>query len=74
MLICNHPDLDYKKACFDAYNRWLQSYVAHDPQRLIGLGQTCIRTIEEGIQDPRTHQGDGLSRRHDAGQSGREGL
>ncbi len=29
MLLCNHPDLDYKKACFDAYNRWLQTvYVA----------------------------------------------
>lgn len=51
MLICNHPDADYKKACFDAYNRWLQGYVSHDPQRLIGLGQTCIRTIEEGIAD-----------------------
>ncbi|HBZ72658.1 MAG TPA: amidohydrolase, partial [Deltaproteobacteria bacterium] len=20
MVLCNHPDLDYKKACFDAYN------------------------------------------------------
>ena len=51
MLLCNHPDLDYKKACFDAYNRWLQGYVEHDPKRLIGLGQTCIRTIKEGIED-----------------------
>ena len=25
MLLCNHPDFDYKKACFDAYNRWLQN-------------------------------------------------
>ncbi len=30
MLLCNHPDLDYKKACFDAYNRWLPTYV-HAP-------------------------------------------
>jgi len=51
MLICNHPDFDYKKACFDAYNRWLQGYVAHDPKRLIGLGQTALRTIKEGIED-----------------------
>ena len=51
MLICNHPDFDYKKACFDAYNRWLQQYCSHDPKRLIGLGQTAIRTVEEGIAD-----------------------
>ena len=51
MLICNHPDFDYKKACFDAYNRWLQSYVAHDPKRLVGLGQTALRTVKEGIAD-----------------------
>jgi hypothetical protein len=24
MMLCNHPDFAYKKACFDAYNRWLQ--------------------------------------------------
>jgi len=51
MLLCNHPDSNYKKACFDAYNRWLQTYVSHDPERLIGMGQTCIRTIKEGIED-----------------------
>ena len=26
MLICNHPDIDYKKACFDAYNLWIAEY------------------------------------------------
>ncbi len=31
MLICNHPDFDFKKACFDAYNRWLQGYCARAP-------------------------------------------
>ena len=51
MLICNHPDFDYKKACFDAYNRWLQVYCAHAPDRLIGCGQTAMRTIKEGIDD-----------------------
>jgi uncharacterized protein len=51
MLICNHSDFDYKKACFDAYNRWLQEYCSHDPKRLIGLGQTAIRSIKEGIAD-----------------------
>src|SRR5216683_6986568 len=51
MLICNHPDFDYKKACFDAYNRWLQAYCAHAPDRLIGCGQTAMRSIREGIED-----------------------
>jgi uncharacterized protein len=51
MILCNHPDQDYKKACFDAYNRWLQQYTAHAPDRLIGIGQTGIRTIKEGIAD-----------------------
>ena len=31
MMICNHPDFDYKKACFDAYNRWLQEYCSLTP-------------------------------------------
>ena len=51
MLLCNHPDFDYKKACFDAYNRWLAEYCAAHPDRLIGLGQTAMRTLEEGIDD-----------------------
>jgi len=51
MLLCNHPDLDYKKACFDAYNRWMASYCEPFPDRLLGLGQTAMRTPEEGIAD-----------------------
>lgn len=53
MLLCNHPDLAYKRACFEAYNRWLQGYVSEDPQRLIGVGQTAMRTVPEGIEDIR---------------------
>ncbi|MCU1393570.1 MAG: amidohydrolase [Ilumatobacteraceae bacterium] len=51
MIICNHPDTDYKKACFDAYNRWLAEFTAAAPERLIGLGQTALRSVEEGIAD-----------------------
>ncbi len=51
MLLCNHPDADYKKACFDAYNQWIAEYQSHDPQRLVGIGQTALRTIDEGIRD-----------------------
>jgi predicted TIM-barrel fold metal-dependent hydrolase len=53
MVICNHKDLDYKQACFEAYNRWLGEYISHAPDRLIGIGQTAMRTVEDGIRDLR---------------------
>src|ERR1700730_5024371 len=51
MILCNHPDPDYKKACFDAYNLWIADYCSPHPDRLIGLGQTAMRSPEEGIKD-----------------------
>jgi predicted TIM-barrel fold metal-dependent hydrolase len=51
MMICNHPDFDYKKACFDAYNLWIAEYCDAHPDRLIGVGQTALRSVEEGIRD-----------------------
>jgi uncharacterized protein len=51
MQLCNHDDGDYKKACFDAYNQWIASYCAVDPKRLLGAGQTALRSPEEGIAD-----------------------
>ena len=27
MPLCNHDDLDFKKACMDAYNLWIAEYV-----------------------------------------------
>jgi predicted TIM-barrel fold metal-dependent hydrolase len=51
MAICNHHDFDFKKACFDAYNRWIAAYCAAHPERLIGCGQTAMRSPEEGIAD-----------------------
>jgi predicted TIM-barrel fold metal-dependent hydrolase len=51
MVLCNHRDADYKKACFDAYNRWLAGFCGAHPDRLIGLGQTAMRSPEEGILD-----------------------
>ena len=32
MLLCNHPDVDYKKACFDAYNLWISEFQSHAPE------------------------------------------
>jgi predicted TIM-barrel fold metal-dependent hydrolase len=51
MVICNHKDFDYKKACFDAYNRWIAEYCSSNPARLLGCGQTAMRSPQEGIED-----------------------
>jgi uncharacterized protein len=51
MMLCNHPDFDYKKACFEAYNRWLQEYCSEAPKRLYGLAQVSMRTPEDGVAE-----------------------
>ena len=51
MVLCLHRDIDFKAACFAAYNRWLASFCERDPARLIGVGQAAVRTIEEGIRE-----------------------
>ena len=51
MVLCNHEDLAYKRTYMQAYNRWIAEYCASDPRRLIGVGQTAMRSPEEGIGD-----------------------
>jgi len=51
MVLCNHQDIDYKHACMDAYNLWIAEYCGAHPDRLFGVGQTAMRTPEEGIAD-----------------------
>jgi predicted TIM-barrel fold metal-dependent hydrolase len=51
MVLCNHADFDLKTAWFAAYNRWLAEYCAPHPDRLIGLGQIALRTVEDGIRE-----------------------
>jgi predicted TIM-barrel fold metal-dependent hydrolase len=53
MVLCNHKDFDYKQACFDAYNRWIAEYCSHAPERLLGCGQTAMRSPADGIRDLR---------------------
>jgi predicted TIM-barrel fold metal-dependent hydrolase len=60
MILCSHPDLAYKRACMQAFNRWMAEYCATAPDRLLGVGQTAMRTPEEGIADLREIQGLGL--------------
>ena len=51
MMLCNHPDFDFKHACFHAYNRWIAEYAGAHPARLIGVGQTAMRSVEDAIGD-----------------------
>ena len=51
MALCNHQDLAFKRACMEAYNLWIAEYCAAHPERLFGIGQTAVRTPEEGVED-----------------------
>ena len=51
MVLCSHPDYDYKRACMQAYNRWLAGFCAAQPARLFGLAQCSASSIDEAIED-----------------------
>ena len=53
MVLCNHPDPHYKRACFDAYNRWLQEFCEGLPGRLFGQPQITMASPESGIEEVR---------------------
>ena len=74
MVLCNHKDFDYKHACFQAYNRWIASYCDAHPDRLLGCGQTAMRTPGRRHRRPPRHQGPRPARRDDAGAARRRGL
>jgi len=54
MFLHGHPDIDYAKACLDAYNRWLVEYCSRDPDRLIGVAQISLRTVKDGLAEIET--------------------
>src|SRR5262249_56333034 len=60
LVLCRHTDLDYKQACMDAYNRWLAEYCGACPERLLGVGQTPVRSPADGIEDLRRIKALGL--------------
>lgn len=51
MVLCLHPDVAYRKACFEAYNRWLAEFCSTDPSRLVGIGMAAIATPEDGVRE-----------------------
>jgi len=51
MLLCNHKDFAYKRACFAGYNRWLAEYCSAHPARLLGMGQVAMASPADGIEE-----------------------
>ena len=51
MGLCMHKDALYKDACMQAYNRWLQSMCAEAPNRIFGLAQTAVLSVDAAIED-----------------------
>ena len=51
MILCTHPDKEYKDACMTAYNRWLQEFCGAAPNRLFGLAQTAVLSVDSAIAD-----------------------
>lgn len=51
MVLCSHLDYDYMNACFQAYNRWLETFCGHAPDRLFGLAQTAMVSVDDAIED-----------------------
>ena len=51
MAICDVPDVDYKRACMQAYNRWLEEFCAGLPGRLFGIGQSAARDPKTLVED-----------------------
>jgi predicted TIM-barrel fold metal-dependent hydrolase len=51
LLLCGHPDPDYKHACFASYNQWMRDFIRENSRRLIGVGQSTVRSVTDAIDD-----------------------
>ncbi|MDH4147890.1 MAG: amidohydrolase, partial [Acidimicrobiia bacterium] len=51
MVLCAHRDYAYKTAAMTAYNRWLAGFCAEHPDRLFGLAQSAVESVDQTIAD-----------------------
>ncbi len=51
MVLCLHKEVAYRKACFEAYNRWLVGFCSSDPKRLVGIAMAALPSPEEGVRE-----------------------
>ena len=59
MVLFTHPDMAYRDACMKAYNRWLEGFCSGLPNRLFGLAQTAVTSVDEAIEDFRRAKAQG---------------
>jgi len=51
MKILPLKDMEYKHACFKAYNRWLADFCSTDPQRFLGVAVLMTDDIDSAVKD-----------------------
>ena len=74
MMLCNHRDLDYKHACFQAYNRWIAEYCSVAPRAAARRRPDGDAHRRGGHRRPARDQGPRPARRDDARPARRRGL
>ena len=53
-------DMDYKRACFRGYNRWLADFCKSDPKRYVGIAVLTTDDIDAAVKDLREAKSLGL--------------
>jgi predicted TIM-barrel fold metal-dependent hydrolase len=51
LALCDHPDLAYRAACMQAYNRWLESYCGQAAGRVFGLGMCAVASVDHALRE-----------------------
>ena len=74
MMLCNHRDFDYKKACFDAYNLWIGEYCVGASRQVDRMRADCDALGRGRNRGSAQDEGPRAQGRHDAGQPGPRGL
>ena len=57
MVLCNHPDFDYKRAAMQAYNRWIAEYCSVDTTPPAAAGPDGDAHAGGGHRRPRGDEG-----------------
>lgn len=51
MFFYGHPDADFQREMFRAYNDWVAEYQSHDPNRLIGIASISVWDVNLALEE-----------------------
>jgi predicted TIM-barrel fold metal-dependent hydrolase len=51
MFFYAHPDAEFQRDCFRAYNDWVAEYQSHDPSRLLGVASISVWDVNLAIEE-----------------------